>query len=112
MSSAERRRAARRLVAGALALLGLSAAGANPDLARSQGCMGCHGVDQKVLGPSFVEVAKRYGAEPGAADKLAKRIASGSTGVWGPVGMPAQPQLSADEAAALARWVLAGAKPS
>ena len=83
---------------------------ASPELARSQGCMGCHAVDQKVVGPAFNDVAKRYGVDAAAIDKMAQRIVSGSSGVWGPVAMPAQPLLKADEALVLARWVLSSGK--
>ena len=83
------------------------------ETARSQGCMGCHALDQKVLGPAFVDVARRYASDAAAVEKLAQRIAGGSSGVWGAVAMPAQPQLKADEATSLARWVMGldGDKP-
>ena len=83
------------------------------ETARSQGCMGCHAVDQKVLGPAFVDVAKRYAGDAAAVEKMMQRIVSGSSGVWGVVAMPAQPQLTPEEATGLARWVLsAGPGPS
>jgi cytochrome c len=84
-------------------------AATGPELARSQGCLGCHAVDQKVLGPAFVDVAKRYASDAAAVEKVAQRIVAGSSGVWGPVAMPAQPQLKADEATSLARWIMGSA---
>ena len=41
-----------------------------------------------------------------AAAKLADKVQKGGTGVWGQVPMPANPQVSADEAKALVAWVL------
>jgi cytochrome c len=39
-------------------------------------------------------------------DKLAVKIMMGGSGVWGPVPMPANPQVSEAEAKKLATWVL------
>jgi cytochrome c len=50
-------------------------------------------------------VAKKYA---GKADYLVKKIKSGSTGVWGPIPMPAQP-LSDAEAMQIAVWLANGA---
>ena len=83
---------------------------ASPELARKHACMGCHAVNEKVAGPSFVEVAKRYAEKPAAVETIAKSIASGSKGAWGEMPMPAQPQLSVQEAETLARWVMAAGK--
>ena len=68
-------------------------------------CTACHAVDKKILGPSFLEIAKKY---PGKADYLAGKIKSGGSGVWGPIPMPAQ-TLSDSEAKSIAAWLAAGA---
>jgi cytochrome c len=75
-------------------------------LARSKNCMSCHAVERKVLGPAFKDVAARYKGNAGAADLLAAKIRKGGAGVWGPVPMPANNQVSEAEAKALATWVL------
>ena len=82
------------------------AAYASPELARQQGCLGCHALSEKLVGPSFAEVTKRYSGKPAAAESLAKNILAGSKGAWGEMAMPPQPQLSAQQADALARWLL------
>ncbi len=69
-------------------------------------CLGCHGIDQKIVGPSFKEVAARYAASAAAPDTLAAKIKAGGTGVWGRVPMPPHPHLSAAELRQLADWVL------
>ena len=74
----------------------------SPDLARSKNCMACHAVERRLVGPSFKQIAQR-GAR---ADLLAQRIQRGSVGQWGAVPMPANPQVSDSEAAALATWIL------
>jgi cytochrome c len=75
-------------------------------LATSKNCMSCHAVDRKVLGPAFKDVAAKYKDDKGAADMLAAKIMKGGSGVWGPVPMPANNQVSEADAKKLAAWVL------
>jgi len=76
-------------------------------LATAKNCMACHAVEKKLVGPSFKEIAKKYAGQKDAADKLSVKVIKGGSGVWGPVPMPANAQVSADEAKKLAAWVLA-----
>jgi cytochrome c len=80
---------------------------ADQALATSKNCMACHAVDKKLVGPAFKDVAKKYAGDKSAADKLATKIIKGGSGVWGPVPMPANPQVSEADAKKLAAWVLA-----
>jgi cytochrome c len=75
-------------------------------LAQAKNCMSCHAVDRKVLGPSFKDVAAKYKDDKGAVDTLATKIMKGGSGVWGPVPMPANNQVSDADAKKLAAWVL------
>jgi cytochrome c len=75
-------------------------------LATSKNCMACHAVDKKVVGPAYKEVAAKYAGQKDAVDKLAAKIVKGGSGVWGPVPMPANPQVKEAEAKKLAAWVL------
>jgi cytochrome c551/c552 len=79
-------------------------------LARKLNCLTCHGLDNKVVGPAFRDVSKKYATRSDAATYLAQKIVSGGSGVWGPVPMPAQ-TLPAADATALAQWIADGAKP-
>jgi cytochrome c len=79
---------------------------ANPALAQRKNCMSCHAVGARVVGPSFKEVAAKYAAQDDAAGQVAERIIKGSTGRWGFVPMPANAQVTPEEAQTLARWVL------
>jgi len=83
---------------------------ANLDLAKKNACMACHGVDKKVVGPAYQDVAKKYAGQKDAAANLVKSIKAGGSGKWGPVPMPAQAALSDADANTLAAWILAGAK--
>lgn len=95
----------------ALLVLTFAAAASSPALAdlalaQAKNCMACHAVDKKLVGPAYKEVAAKYASDKTAADKLAVKIMKGSQGVWGPVPMPANPQVSEAEAKKLASWVL------
>lgn len=79
---------------------------ADEALAKSKNCLACHAVDKKLVGPAYKEVAKKYAGDKTAADKLATKIMKGGSGVWGPVPMPANPQVNDAEAKKLAAWVL------
>lgn len=91
------------LIAVMLASL-MGAAHASPDLAKSKNCLACHAVDKKLVGPAFKDVAARYTQKDVA--QLAASIRKGGSGKWGPIPMPANPQVSEAEATALATWVL------
>ena len=82
------------------------AAFANAELAQKKNCMACHAIDKKLVGPSYKDVAAKYAKDKDAATKLADKIVKGGAGVWGPVPMPANTQVSAAEAKQLATWVL------
>jgi len=79
---------------------------ADQALATAKNCMACHATDKKLVGPSYKDVAAKYAGDKTAVDKLATKIQKGGAGVWGPVPMPANPQVSDAEAKKLAAWVL------
>lgn len=76
------------------------------DLLEKNGCVACHAIDTKLVGPAFVDVAKKHA---GKADYLASKIRSGGSGLWGDIPMPPQTAISADDAAKIAHWLAAGA---
>ena len=75
-------------------------------LATAKNCTSCHAVDKKVLGPSYKEVATKYAGQADAVEKLSGKIMKGGAGAWGPVPMPANAQVNADEAKKLVTWIL------
>ncbi len=79
-------------------------------LAQKHGCTACHGLDSKVLGPSFREIAARHAGREDAAAYLAGRIKSGGSGAWGTIPMPPQAVPEA-ELRAIADWLARGAAP-
>ncbi|MFL9998138.1 c-type cytochrome [Paraburkholderia sediminicola] len=75
-------------------------------LAQQQNCMSCHSVTRPFMGPALHDVAAKYAGREDAASYLKHKILDGSTGVWGSVPMPANTQLTPDQAATLANWVM------
>ena len=90
----------------ALATVATAPAFANADLAQKKNCMACHAVDKKVVGPGYKEVAAKYAGQKDAVDKLAQKIIKGGAGVWGPVPMPANAQVTDAEAKQLVQWIM------
>jgi cytochrome c len=76
------------------------------ELARTKTCLGCHQLDSKRVGPSFQAVAQRHGPQTGSLEYLASAIRQGGRGRWGAVPMPAQTQVSQQDALQLAQWIL------
>jgi cytochrome c len=92
--------------AAVAATLSAPAAFANQELAQKKNCMACHATDKKLVGPAYKDVAAKYAKDKDAVKKLSEKIIKGGSGVWGPVPMPANTQVSPAEAEALAKWVL------
>jgi cytochrome c len=76
-------------------------------LAKAKNCMACHSVQTKLVGPAYKDVAAKYAGQKDAEGKLVAKVMKGGAGVWGPVPMPANPQVSEAEAHTLVKWVLA-----
>src|SRR6478672_1060044 len=92
------------LMCMAIGALISNSAMASADLAKSKNCMACHAVATKVVGPAFKDVAAKYAGQKDAEDKLTQKVLKGGSGVWGPVPMPANAQLSEAEARTLVKW--------
>lgn len=91
---------------------GAAASGSPLDLAsgtammQKDGCAACHGIDKKIVGPSFQEVAAKYKGDKDALAKLTQKVKAGGSGVWGPVPMPPNAQVPDADIKALVFWVL------
>ena len=97
------------VVGAVLAVLasGSAMADAGMDLAKAKNCLACHAVDNKVVGPAYKDVAKKYAGDKTAEAKLVQKVIKGGSGTWGQIAMPANPQVSEAEAKTLVKWILA-----
>jgi cytochrome c len=76
------------------------------DLLQKSGCLACHAVDKKVVGPSYQEVAAKYKGDAGAAAKLMEKVKKGGSGVWGQVPMPPNPTVSDADLKTMVTYIL------
>lgn len=70
------------------------------------GCLTCHSVDHKIVGPAYKDVAAKYRNDPQAFAKIAEQIHRGGSGKWGPVIMPPFAFVPERETKLLADWIL------
>lgn len=75
-------------------------------LATKSGCLACHQVEVKVVGPAYKDVAAKYKGDAGALDMLVAKVKAGGSGVWGPVPMPPNPQVPEADIRTIVEWVL------
>lgn len=94
--------------AAAILVTGVASADdANLALAQKSGCLACHSVDKKVLGPAYKDVAAKYKDDKGAEERLIAKVKKGGSGVWGPIPMIANsPQVKDEDIKTLVHWVL------
>ncbi|MCI0668481.1 MAG: c-type cytochrome [Methylococcaceae bacterium] len=90
---------------GAIAALPVQA---NEKLATDNGCMACHKIDTKVVGPSFKEIAAKYKGDAGAEAAMIDKVKKGGSGTFGAVPMPPNsPRVSDADIETLVKWILA-----
>lgn len=91
-------------------MLALSAQAADPKageaLAKSSGCVACHQIDKKVIGPGFREVAAKYKNDKSAEANLIKKVKTGGKGVWGDMAMPPNTHVKDDDIKSIVQWIL------
>ena len=92
----------------AMAAPALSAkeAAAAAELAKSNGCLSCHALHEKIVGPAYEKVAAKYRDDKDAVASLAQSVRNGSQGKWGRIPMPAHLNMSNEDLTLLARWVM------
>lgn len=77
------------------------------ELIQKYGCVACHAVDHKIVGPGLRDVAVKYQDDPAATAYLTEKIRDGGAGAWGTIPMPPQPAPSDADLATLVHWTLA-----
>jgi cytochrome c len=86
---------------------------AGETLVKANDCSSCHAVDRKVVGPSYIQIAKRYKGQAGIVDKLAAKIKRGGSGNWGTVPMIPHPALADAQLKEMVEWILSqGGQPA
>ena len=99
------------LCLGGVAALALTtSAFASEAIATKSGCLACHTVDKKLVGPSYKDVAAKYKGKADAAVMLADKIRKGGVGNWGPPPIPMPPnpvdKISDADLKTVVQWIL------
>jgi cytochrome c len=74
------------------------------DLIVKNDCRNCHREREKLIGPAFSDIAKRYGAID--VDALATKVIKGGSGHWGDAAMSSHPSLSVSDAKTIVEFIL------
>ncbi|MBV2192273.1 MAG: c-type cytochrome [Azonexus sp.] len=80
------------------------------DLATKSGCMACHGVKNKIVGPGYNEIVARYQGQTDAESRLVAKVKAGGQGVWGSIPMPPNGHIKDEDITTLVKWILNGSK--
>ena len=75
-------------------------------LAKTSGCLACHTIDKKLVGPSYKEIADRYRKDKSAAANLAQKVKAGGKGVWGDIPMSPNAHVKDADIKTMVDWIL------
>ena len=79
------------------------------ELAQQSGCLSCHAIDKKIVGPAFQAVAEKYKGDSSAEAELINKVKYGGKGNWGNIAMPGHSNMPNDDIKKLVEWILRGA---
>ena len=69
-------------------------------------CVGCHKLDKKLIGPAYLDIAKKYANTDKNVNSLADKVIKGGSGVWGTMPMSAHSSLKKEDAKSMAQYIL------
>lgn len=75
-------------------------------LIKKEDCATCHKIDKKVIGPSYLDIAKKYPMNDKNVKYLSEKITKGGSGVWGAIPMSAHTAMKKDDAKKIAIYIL------
>jgi cytochrome c len=75
-------------------------------LIEASDCRTCHHDKDKVIGPAYMDVAKKYPNTDENVKKLSAKVIAGGTGVWGQLPMVPHPNISQEDAEAMVKYIL------
>ncbi len=95
-------------VAAVVIGLGMTAQSIQADeaLARANGCLACHGVGNKIVGPALTDIAKKYKDDAAATETLAAKVKAGGAGNWGQIPMPPNAHVNDDNIKTIVDWIM------
>ncbi len=85
---------------------GATSSSKGAQLLAASDCLGCHKEQEKLVGPAYVDVAKKYSNNEKDVNYLANKIITGGKGVWGEVPMSPHPNLALNDAKEMVKYIL------
>ena len=79
---------------------------AGQELVAKSDCFTCHKLREKLIGPSYGDVATKYPNTPENVSLLAGKIINGGQNVWGATPMNAHPNISKADAEKMVKYIL------
>lgn len=76
------------------------------ELMMNSDCTSCHTTSEKLIGPSYNDIAKRYSGDNAMARKLADKIIAGGNGSWGTVPMTPHKEFTTNDAMLMVKYIL------
>ena len=76
------------------------------EMAKRNHCTACHRVDRKLIGPAYLEVARKYAGDGQAEARLNSKVKLGGIGVWGQIPMPPNDKVPDEDIKSLVSWIL------
>lgn len=76
------------------------------ELAKNNGCLACHGMANKLVGPAWREIGKKYAADASAEAVLVAKVRKGGKGVWGEIPMPPNVTVKEADVRTLVQYIL------
>jgi cytochrome c len=69
-------------------------------------CVGCHKLDKKLIGPSYLDIANKYSSNDKNINYLSEKIIKGGSGVWGAIPMAAHSTMKKEDAKSIVKYIL------
>jgi cytochrome c len=69
-------------------------------------CIGCHNKDKKIVGPAYLDIAKKYPSNAKNIDYLVGKVIAGGSGVWGTIPMLAHPTYKKEDIKTMVKYIL------
>lgn len=79
-------------------------------LIAASNCFTCHLAKDKLIGPSFEDIANKYSPIIGSRTYLTQKIRQGSSGIWSDEIMPGQPELEKEKIVQILDWIFKNAQ--
>lgn len=69
-------------------------------------CLACHHAENKMVGPPYITIARKYPLSEANVNLLSQKVASGGSGVWGEIPMPPHPDIAVADLKKIVKYIL------